>query len=124
MNFARRARFGPILQTQYSAEAIRICVWTHEFHAQPRFSRNVVEQSRRAPILCDGEIHTTVVIKVCGRRTTLFSVALHSGNVSRNRDQFAMAIAAQPKSAACLTAVLFKAKGKEVLAEKNIFVPI
>src|SRR4051812_32465903 len=122
MNFANGAFFLSKHETHGGADRVGIVRGADEFYAQAAFGGGVMEKFCGGAILGDHKIHTAVVVVIGDGAAALFTVNRDAAFLRCHDGEMAIAVAAQQKAAARVTARRVAGGGEKVLAEENVFV--
>src|SRR6266849_8755045 len=124
MNFADWAGAFPKKEPHLRADPVGIAGRPREPNAQAWFGSNITKQLRGRAILRHDQIQPAVLIKIPRGSSPLLAVHFDPRLLARNGNKLSSAVAAQKQSSPRIVTRNFRLIGKEILAQKNIFVPI
>src|SRR6266446_1605704 len=124
MNFADWAGPFPKKEPHLRADPIGIAGQSREPNSQAWFGSNIAKQLRGRAILSHNQIQAAVLIKISHSSSALLAVHLDPRLLARNGRKLSGAVATQQQSSPCIVTWNFRLIGKEILAQKNIFISV
>ena len=124
MDLSRGASAVGVDQPDRGSDRGRIGRWPLQPYPKAGCRALVAEELRFAAVLRDQEVNASVAVVVGKRRPSLLSVDHDAGDVTGDRDEFPAAYSPEPQPPARVVPRRRDLGGEEVLAEKDVFVPV